>query len=164
MQSGADITGRLLRAAVRRRAPLWLAVVLPWALLLSAAGVAVTLLWAAWDFQQLRSRINREWPRWLDGSVRALEDSSALLVHAETPVAKLQRNRLIDRVSAVLSDDIVGRIAAQRVRSGCGLTSAGWQGALWRQWHGGAGIMRRQIRSRRLSRQRLQLPTPAAWW
>lgn len=136
MQSGADITGRLLRAAVRRRVPLWIAVVLPWTLLLSAAGVAVALLWAAWDFRQLRSRVEREWPRWLDGSVPALEDSSALLAHAETPVAKLQRNRLIDRVSAVLSDDIVGRIAASRVQfdlrwlAGSTLAALAWWG-----WH-----------------------------
>lgn len=116
MHSGADITGRLLRAAVLRRVPLWIAVVLPWAVLLPAVGMAVPLLWAAWDFRQLRSRVNREWQSWLDGSVPALEDSSALLAHAETPVAKLQRNRLMERVSAVVSDEVVGLIVANRVR------------------------------------------------
>jgi len=116
MQNGADIIGRLLRAAMRRRAPLWIAVVLPWALLLSVAGMALALAWIAWDFQRLRARVKREWALWLDGTVPALEDSSALLVHAETPVAKLQRSRLMARASTALDDDVVWRIAAGRVR------------------------------------------------
>ena len=116
MQSDTDIIDQLMASAVRRRAPVWLAVVLPWCLLLSIAGVALSLAWAAWDYRRMRAMVVRDWTRWLDGSVPSLEDSSALLVRAETPIAKLQRRRLVGRVTAALTDDVLARIAAERVR------------------------------------------------
>lgn len=116
MQADADIIKRLLFAASRRRAPLWLAVVLPWCLLLSAAGVLAAVAWVVWDFMRLRARVRRDWPGWLDGAVGELEDSSALLVRAETPVAKLQRGRLLARVSGALNGRVLAGIASQRVR------------------------------------------------
>jgi hypothetical protein len=115
MQVDADIINRLLLAAARRRAPLWLAVVLPWCLLLSVPGVLATLAWVVWDCARLRGRIERDWPRWLDGAVSALEDSSALLVRAETPVAQLQRSRLLSRVADALSARVLVAIASRRV-------------------------------------------------
>jgi hypothetical protein len=115
MQADADIIRRLLVAAAKRRAPLWLAVVLPWCLLLSMAGILVTVAWVIWDCLRLRGRIASGWPRWLDAAVSALEDSSALLVRAETPMAQLQRGRLLARVSDALSPRVLAGIASQRV-------------------------------------------------
>ncbi len=116
MQSDADIIDQLMVSAVRRRAPLWLAVVLPWGLLLSPVGLAISVAWAVWDYRRLRSMVERNWTRWIDGSVPALEDSSALLIRAESPIAKLQRRRLVGRVSETLTPDVLSRIAAERVR------------------------------------------------
>jgi hypothetical protein len=115
MQADADIINRLLLAAARRRAPLWLTVVLPWCLLLSIVGMLAAVAWIAWDVMRLRTRIQRDWPGWLDGAVSALEDSSALLVRAETPVARLQRSRLLARVSDALNARVLAGIASQRV-------------------------------------------------
>lgn len=115
MHADADIIHRLLLAAAKRRAPLWLIVVLPWCLLLSIAGVLASVTWVIWDCLRLRARIARDWPRWLDGAVVALEDSSALLVRAEAPVAQLQRTRLLARVSDALNPRVLAAIASQRV-------------------------------------------------
>lgn len=116
MQADADIINRLLLAAARRRAPLWLTVALPWCLLVSIPGMLAAAAWIAWDFKRLRARIQRSWPGWLDGAVGAFEDSSALLVRAETPVARLQRSRLLARVSDALNPRVLAGVASQRVR------------------------------------------------
>ena len=116
MQADADIIARLLWAAVRRRAPVWLAVLLPWAALRSAPGIVAALAWCAWDFARLRTLVRRDWAHWLDGAVPALEDSSALLVRADSPIAKLQRNRLVERMSIALTPAIISRTAARHVR------------------------------------------------
>ncbi|MES2320419.1 MAG: hypothetical protein V4631_23325 [Pseudomonadota bacterium] len=115
MQADADIIGRLLLAAVRRRAPLWLVVVLPWCLLLSVPGALAALACVGWDFFRMRALVQRDWSRWLDGTVAAFEDSSALLVRADSPVAALQRQRLLARVSTSLSKPVLAGIASRRV-------------------------------------------------
>ena len=115
MQTDADIVRRLMRAAVLRRAPLWLAAMLPWCLLLSALGMLAALAWAVRDYRQLGKRVGRDWTRWLDGAVASLEDSSALLVRAETPVAKLQRSRLVDRLATGIPPDSLARVVRERV-------------------------------------------------
>ena len=118
MHANADIARRILLAAVWRRAPLWLAVTLPWVLLRSIPGVIVCVAWAAGDFFSLRRRVLGNWTRWIDGAVPALEDSSALLVHAETPVARLQQKRLLERVSSAIGRDELRGIARARVSPG----------------------------------------------
>ena len=118
MHANADISRRILLAAVMRRAPLWFAVALPWLLLRSRPGVVVCIAWVAWDFFRLRQRVLRNWTSWIDGAVPALEDSSALLVHAETPVAKLQQQRLRERVSSAIGKDALRAIARERVPLG----------------------------------------------
>ena len=118
MHANADITRRIVRAAVWRRAPLWLAVALPWILLGSIPGVAVCAAWAAWDFFRLRQRVLDNWTRWVDGAVPDLEDSSALLVQAETPVGRLQQQRLLQRVSSAVGRDRLRAIARERVPLG----------------------------------------------
>ena len=99
MQAGADISARLWRAAWRRRAPMWLGAVLPWCLLLSVSGIVATLVLAAWDGLRLHRRVMADWSRWLDGAVPELEDSSALLSNAASPVGQLQRQRLLTRLN-----------------------------------------------------------------
>ncbi|UUZ56618.1 hypothetical protein LP419_16860 [Massilia sp. H-1] len=116
MQNGADIIERLLRGAMKRRALLWGAVVLPWMLLPSLAGVAAALAWVSWDFWRLRQRVARDWSRWLDGTVPVLEDSSALLLHADTAIGRLQQQRLVQRAAAALSPDVIASVARERVR------------------------------------------------
>ena len=118
MHANADIFRRILSAAVMRRAPLWVAVVLPWVLLRSIPGMVVCAVWAAWDFFRLCQRVLGNWTRWIDGAVPALEDSSALLVHAQTPVGRLQQQRLLERVSSVIGRDELRTIARERVPLG----------------------------------------------
>lgn len=153
MQDGADIIDRLLAAAVRRRALLWLAVVLPWIVLLSIPGIALALAWVAWDFRQLKLRIARDWTRWLDGTVPALEDSSALLVEARSPIAQLQRRRLLGRINLSLRDDVVASIAAQRVNR----FDARWFGAsavvalglfAWQQMGASKPLTQKEVQAR----------------
>ncbi|MFL6657425.1 MAG: DUF4175 family protein [Massilia sp.] len=116
MQADADIIRRLLAAVVWRRLPLWLAVLLPWCLLLSIPGILAALTWSAWDFMRLRECVRTDWSRWLDGAVPALEDSSALLAHAESPLAMLQRSRLLARVSDALNAAAIAGIVKARVK------------------------------------------------
>lgn len=116
MQNGADLIERLLRGAMKRRALLWGAVVLPWMLLPSLAGVAAALAWVSWDFWRLRQRVARDWSRWLDGTVPVLEDSSALLLHADTAIGRLQQQRLVQRAAAALSPGVIASVVRERVR------------------------------------------------
>ncbi|NML63412.1 DUF4175 domain-containing protein [Massilia sp. RP-1-19] len=118
MRANADIASSILRAAVSRRAPLWLAVALPWILMRSIPGVIVSAAWAGWDFYRLRQRVLGNWTRWIDSAVPALEDSSALLVHAQTPVGRLQQRRLLERVSLAIGRDELRGIARSRIPLG----------------------------------------------
>ena len=122
MHADAELARRLGSAAALRRAPAWLAGALPWALMLALGGPRVgfvgLLAWLAWttvDFLRLRARVTREWVRWLDGAVPELEDSSALLAGAASPVAVLQRQRLQARVDALLTPARVRTIVGVRV-------------------------------------------------
>ena len=100
MQAGADIVGRLWRAAWRRRAPIWLGAVLPWCLLLSVPGVLATVVLALWDGARLYRRVAANWARWLDSALPAFEDSSALLASAASPIGQLQRQRVMNRFTS----------------------------------------------------------------
>ncbi|MES2322803.1 MAG: hypothetical protein V4633_11120 [Pseudomonadota bacterium] len=116
MHADADIIDQLLAPAVRRRAPLWLAVLAPWLLLLSIPGALAACAFAVWDYRRLKARVERDWTLWLDATVPALEDSTALLVRADSPIAKLQRRRILARVSASLTGDVLASVATERVR------------------------------------------------
>ncbi|RJG24180.1 DUF4175 family protein [Massilia cavernae] len=118
MHADADIVQRLVRAAAMRRAPLWVATLLPWIVLASVPGVLAWAAWAAWDFWRLRRRVLDNWTHWIDDAVPALEDSSALLVRAETPVAQLQQRRLLARISDALGKEEMRGVARAKVRFG----------------------------------------------
>jgi hypothetical protein len=118
MRADADVARQLQSAAVRRRAPVWLAGVLPWCLLLSIPGVLVWAGWVAWDLRQLRARVARDWTRWLDQALPALEDSSALLADARSPIAQLQRRRLLLRAATALTDEQMRRVVRVHVPFG----------------------------------------------
>jgi hypothetical protein len=47
---------------------------------------------------RLQRRVAHGWTAWLDGAVPEMEDSAALLVAAESPLAQLQRQRLLARL------------------------------------------------------------------
>jgi hypothetical protein len=117
MQAGADISARLWRAAWGRRLPLWIGAVLPWCLLRSVPGVLAALVLVSWDGVRLHRRVMANWTRWLDGAMPELEDSSALLEHAPTPLARLQRERLLQRVVASLGEPELSVVARRRVRA-----------------------------------------------
>lgn len=112
MQGGADIAARVWHAAWRRRLPLWLGALLPWCLLLSAPGVLATLALIVLDGVRLYRRVQANWSRWLDRALPELEDSSALLANAASPIGRLQRDRLLDR----LADSDFAAVARARIR------------------------------------------------
>jgi hypothetical protein len=118
MHDGAEITKRVWRAAQLRRLPLWIAGALPWLAIRSAPGLIAWTMWCAWDWAILRRRVAFEWTAWLDGAVPEMEDSSALIEHAPTPVAQLQRRRILDRIDASVTGPQLRAIARGRVKTG----------------------------------------------
>lgn len=118
MHDGAELCQRVWRAARLRRLPLWIAGALPWLVIRSAPGLIAWTMFCAWDWAVLRRRVAIEWTSWLDGALPEMEDSSALLEHAPTPVARLQRDRLLARLDASLDDRQLRRIARGRVSAG----------------------------------------------
>ncbi|GAB3468492.1 DUF4175 family protein [Massilia terrae] len=118
MRAAADIAARIGRAALLRRAPVWAAGLLPWIVVRMPAGVAAWAAWCAWDAYQVHRKAAAHWPRWLDDALPELEDSSGLLVEAQTPVARMQRARLLKRLDANLDGAAVREIAAARIAPG----------------------------------------------
>ena len=93
MSADVEIVRRLWRAALLRRSGLWLAGAIPWLLLRSGPGLLAWSAFCAWDGLRLRQRVGHGWAAWLDEAMPEMEDSSALLLRAESPVAQLQRQR-----------------------------------------------------------------------
>ena len=118
MHADADIAQRLWRAAVLRRLPLWVLGALPWLSLRLLPGVLAWVAWCMWDGARLRQRVDRGWIGWLDAAVPELEDSAALLVDADTPIAKMQRSRLLARIDASLDKKAVRAIVRRHVDLG----------------------------------------------
>jgi hypothetical protein len=119
MRAAADkIASRISRAALLRRAPVWAGGLLPWLALRAPAGAVAWTAWCAWDAFRVNREAAAHWPHWLDDAVPELEDSSGLLVDAQTPVARLQRERLLARIDATLSGPAVRAIAAARITRG----------------------------------------------
>ena len=118
MHADADIAQRLWRAAMLRRLPLWVLGALPWLSLRLLPGLLAWVAWCMWDGARLRQRVNRGWIGWLDAAVPELEDSAALLVDAETPIARLQRSRLLARIDASLDKRTVSAIVRERIDMG----------------------------------------------
>jgi hypothetical protein len=122
MSGDADIVRRLIgplwRAALRRRGGMWLIGAIPWLLLRSGPGLLAWSAFCAWDGLRLKHRVEREWTAWLDAAVPEMEDSAALLLRAESPVAQLQQRRLLDRIVAGLTGARVRAIVRERVRLG----------------------------------------------
>ena len=118
MPANADFTRRLWHAALLRRGPAWVAGALPWLVLRSFAGLAVWLAWVMWDGWRLRARVTRDANAWLNEGIPALEDSAGLLAGAGSPLAQLQRARLLARVQ--VSGAAMRAIAARRVPLGAG--------------------------------------------
>jgi hypothetical protein len=88
--------------------------------LLSVPGLLAWTGLGALEAVRLHKRIGRDWSRWLDDAVPELEDSSALLAGAATPLARLQRERVLARLKAALTSARVRRIARERLPAGYG--------------------------------------------
>jgi hypothetical protein len=159
MQAGADVFARLWHAAWRRRGLAWLGAVLPWCLLLSAAGVLATVVLVLCDGVRLRRRVAADWPRWLDGALPQLEDSSGLLAGAASPVGQLQRQRLLDR----LDDRDFAAVARTRVRAGYHWIAVSIIAAcaVW-AWGALAGVPIRQPNGAAASAEKSRVAAPAA--
>ncbi|MFL6676433.1 MAG: hypothetical protein ACJ8LG_24480 [Massilia sp.] len=133
MSAGADLSRRIWRTVLLRRTPAWLAGVLPWCALPSVTGLLAWSGWVACDALRLRRRTLDEWPRWLDDAVPELEDSSTLLVQARSPVARLQQQRMLARLSASVTPARMRAIARSVTGHGFGWAaiSALAAAALW---------------------------------
>ena len=135
---------RIHRALLRRRAPAWLMAALPWLGLLSLPGLALWAVWVVFDLLRLRRKTTQHGLRWLDAAVPALEDSSALLVNAATPIARLQQRRLLGRIDAALEAPTLQRIARQQARNGWPLVAFSVAAAAlvwaWPQGPAGRGV------------------------
>lgn len=118
MHGDADIARRLWRAALLRRLPLWVLGTLPWLSLRLLPGLLAWVAFCMWDGARLRQQVARGWTAWLDAAVPELEDSSALLVHADTPLAQLQRQRLLARLDSALDAAAVRRVVRTHVKTG----------------------------------------------
>jgi hypothetical protein len=119
MSGAVDVAQRLWRAALLRRAGLWVLGAVPWLLLRSAPGLLAWSAFCAWDGQHLQRRVAHGWAHWIDGAVPEMEDSAALL-DREPPssVARLQRARLLARVDAALAPRRLRAIAAANMPFG----------------------------------------------
>ncbi|MFC5477880.1 DUF4175 family protein [Massilia suwonensis] len=117
MHGAADIAGRLWRAASLRRLPLWVLGTLPWLSLRLLPGLLAWVAWCMWDGARLRQKVVNGWTGWLDAGVPSLEDSSALLLDADTPLARLQRQRLLARLGA-LDAPTVRRVVRPHIGTG----------------------------------------------
>ena len=118
MHGGVEITKRVWRAAQLRRLPLWIIGALPWLAIPSGPGLLAWAGWCALDWVKLRRRVTFEWTAWLDGAVPEMEDSAALLEQADSPIARLQQQRLFDRLDAVVSPAQLRQIVARHVSAG----------------------------------------------
>lgn len=123
MSGAADLARSLhitlWRAALLRRAGLWFVGALPWLLLRSGPGLLAWSAFCAWDGLHLQRRVAHGWTHWIDGAVPEMEDSAALLAQEpETPVARLQRERLLKRIDAALPPRRVRAIVAAHVPFG----------------------------------------------
>jgi hypothetical protein len=118
MSAGAELVKRLWRLALLRRAGLWAAGAVPWLLLRSGPGLLAWSAFCAWDVLVLKRRVAHGWTAWLDGAVPEMEDSAALLTQAASPVAQLQRQRLLARLGASLTGARLRVIVRRRVPLG----------------------------------------------
>ena len=118
MHADADIARGIWRAALLRRLPLWVLGALPWLSLRLLPGLLAWIAWCMWDGARLRQRVSRGWTSWLDADVPELEDSSALLVDADTPLARMQRERLLARIAERLDARTVRAIVRRHVDMG----------------------------------------------
>src|SRR5439155_5689716 len=112
---------RLWKAALLRRAGLWSAGVVPWLVLRNAPGLLAWSAFCAWDGLRLQRQVAHGWADWLDAAVPEMEDSSVLLAEdgaAHSPIARLQRQRLVQRLQASLDGPRLRAIARARVRLG----------------------------------------------
>jgi hypothetical protein len=120
MSADTDLSKRVRRAVLLRRAPAWIAGALPWCALPSVPGLLGWSAACAWDAARLHRQTGRRWPAWLDDALPELEDSAGLLLNAGSPVARLQRQRLLARLQASVTPARLRRIVGQRIGNGFG--------------------------------------------
>jgi hypothetical protein len=120
MYGDADLRRGLWRVAIWRRAGLWALGAAPWLVLRNAPGLLAWSAFCAWDGLRLQRQVAHGWADWIDAAVPEMEDSSVLLAEdvARSPIAQLQRQRLVQRVQASLDGARLRAIVRGRVRLG----------------------------------------------
>src|SRR5437763_3897363 len=115
MSGDVDIVRRLWRVALLRRAGLWSAGAVPWLVLRNAPGLLAWSAFCAWDGLRLQRQVGHRWADWFDAAMPEMEDSSVLLLEgvASSPIAQLQRQRLIQRLQASLDGPHLRAIARE---------------------------------------------------
>lgn len=116
----SSIQHRLLRTAVLRRLILWLLLLAPWLLLRSIPALLVCGALIFLDSIFIQRKISTSWLDWINAEVPQMEDSSVLLLHAETSLAQLQKQRLLRRIVQVIDTSAVNRIERQHLRLNMG--------------------------------------------
>lgn len=133
MSAASDIVSRLQLLAMRRRAPAWVLAMLPWLLIRSDIGALVMLLLAISDLWRVRRTVSMQWTSWIDAQWPGMEDSSRLLLAADTPVARMQQARVLKRAQELLAQGEAAQVAKRGIGHGMGwvLASAVLAAGLW---------------------------------
>ncbi len=105
------IHSALLLAMLRRRALLWLAFAAPWVVLQTWSAFLPLMLVVVVDGWRWHRHLQQHFTSWMNAYCVELEDSSELLWHAETPIARLQQSRLAARLETVLDATRIQQIA-----------------------------------------------------
>src|SRR5206468_3700889 len=87
----------------------------------NAPGLLAWSAFCAWDGLRLQRQVAHGWPAWIDEAVPEMEDSSALLLDdpaTQSPIARLQRQRLLARLEGLLDGPRLRAIARAHVTLG----------------------------------------------
>lgn len=110
---------QLFGAVLRRRVPLWGAAWVPWLTLFSVRGewrtalltLAIPLALLILETVYWRRAIAQKMWWWLNHTSPRMEDSSQLLQEAHSPIARLQQNRILQRLECESNAGLAQKIA-----------------------------------------------------
>jgi hypothetical protein len=131
MAASVDLHQRLWRTALLRRLSAWSLGAVPWLMMACWPGALGWIAWVLLDAWRLRARVARAANAWLNEGIPALEDSAGLIAGAVSPLAQLQRARLLARLD--VPGATLRAIVARRVTTGLGWAalSAAGAAAVW---------------------------------
>ncbi|MBR7800406.1 hypothetical protein [Undibacterium fentianense] len=109
---------QLLRQIIQHRLLIYLGACAPWIVLRSLIGLAICLFLIVCDVIWIWHQSKKHTIHWLHAFFPTFEDSLYLLCQTErvNPVASLQRERLQQRVTNLLTTDAIARVGQQVLR------------------------------------------------